>query len=251
MAIIEVLDPLYLKTLLEGVKAQTDKLKFDANSYLYVNAAAVSNPPNLDVLLSSRASESTLSAFSGKFPNAAALADNLGNPTTTIVGSALLGFDGTYWRRIAADASSRMKVNAEAVANPPNLDVALSTRLSEATFTARVPVHDSIAKDIAGASRNALVAVVSPAMDISRDPAYAELSVTTTESSTAFNAPGLKYIAVINRGDNWVKVRVNSATGTQARIPPRCGKIFMFGGITAIYYVAEAGTSTLVVYGLW
>jgi hypothetical protein len=44
------------------------------------------------------------SSFSAKFPSAVALADNLGNPTTTIVGSALLGFDGSYWRRVHARA---------------------------------------------------------------------------------------------------------------------------------------------------
>jgi len=91
---------------------------------------------NLDVALSTRASESTLSALSGKFPSAAALADNLSNPTTTVIGSALLAWDGTYWRRVAADASSRLRVVAESVANPSNLDVALSTRASESTLSA-------------------------------------------------------------------------------------------------------------------
>jgi len=50
------------ETTLSGIKSQTDKLTFDASSYLYVNAAVVSNPPNLDVALSTRASESTLSS---------------------------------------------------------------------------------------------------------------------------------------------------------------------------------------------
>jgi hypothetical protein len=67
-----------------------------------------------------------LSTFSGKFPSAVALADNLSNPTTTIVGSALLGFDGTYWRRLAADTSGRLRVSADVVANPSNLDISLS-----------------------------------------------------------------------------------------------------------------------------
>ena len=40
------------------------------------------------------------SSFSAKFPSTVALGDALGNPTTTIVGGALLGFDGTYWRRV-------------------------------------------------------------------------------------------------------------------------------------------------------
>jgi len=91
---------------------------------------------NLDTALSSRASESTLSALSGKFPSAVALSDSLSNPTTTIVGCALLGFDGTYFRRVVVDPSSRLRVVAESVANPPNLDVALSTRASESTLSA-------------------------------------------------------------------------------------------------------------------
>jgi hypothetical protein len=93
---------------------------------------------NLDVALSTRASDSTLSSFSGKFPSAAALADNLSNPTTTVIGSALLAWDGTYWRRVAADSSNRLRVVAEVVtnvANPSNLDVALSTRASESTLS--------------------------------------------------------------------------------------------------------------------
>jgi hypothetical protein len=90
---------------------------------------------NLDVALSTRASESTLSALSGKFPSAAALSDSLSNPTTTIVGDAMLGFDGTYWRRVRVDTSGRLRVVAESVANPPNLDAALSTRASESTLS--------------------------------------------------------------------------------------------------------------------
>jgi hypothetical protein len=91
---------------------------------------------NLDVALSTRASESTLSSFSAKFPSATALSDNLSNPSTTIVGSAMLGWDGSYWRRVAVDASSRLRTVVESVANPPNLDVALSTRASESTLSA-------------------------------------------------------------------------------------------------------------------
>ena len=100
------------ETTLSEIKGQTDKLTFDASDYLYVNAAIVANPSNLDVLLSTRASESTLNAFSDKFPSAAALSDALGNPTTTIVGSALLGWDSaaSNWERIQTDGSGRLKV---------------------------------------------------------------------------------------------------------------------------------------------
>jgi len=85
-------------------------------------SAIKSKTDNLDVLLSTRASESTLSSFSGKFSSAVALSDSLSNPTTTVVGSAILGFDGTYWRRVRVDTSGRL-----AIQNQPNFDVALST----------------------------------------------------------------------------------------------------------------------------
>jgi len=58
------------------------------------------------------AKDATLSAFSDKFPSAAALSDALANPTTTIVGSALLGWDSaaSNWERIQTDGSGRLKV---------------------------------------------------------------------------------------------------------------------------------------------
>lgn len=143
----------------KAIRNKTDKLTFDASSYLYVNAAVVANPPNLDkslssifdvvasefgktylynatdglsvydrlksidtnidVALSSRASEATISDLNGKFPAAATLGDALSNPSTTIIGSALLGWDGTYWRRLAADSSSRLKTVVESLPSLP------------------------------------------------------------------------------------------------------------------------------------
>ncbi|MEM0060415.1 MAG: hypothetical protein QW726_00600 [Fervidicoccaceae archaeon] len=159
------------ETTVSAIKSQTDKLTFDANNNLKVNASVVSNPPNLDVALSTRASESTLSAIksqtdkltfdsssnlnvnakvvsnppnldvalstiNNKFPGALTLTDTLSNPTTTIIGAANLGFDGTYWRRLVTDTSGRLRVSADVVSNPSNLDVALSTRASESTLSA-------------------------------------------------------------------------------------------------------------------
>jgi len=43
-----------------------------------------------------------------KFPDAVALGDSLSNPTTTIIGSALLGFDGTYWRRLRSTTDGKL-----------------------------------------------------------------------------------------------------------------------------------------------
>lgn len=108
------------ESTLSGIKSKTDKLTFDSNNYLYVNAAVVANPSNLDVALSTRASESTLSSFSAKFPSATSLSDSLSNPSTTIVGSALLGWDGSYWRRVAVDSSSRLRTVVESLPSLPS-----------------------------------------------------------------------------------------------------------------------------------
>jgi len=50
--------------------------------------------------------------FSDKFPDASSLADNLSNPSTTIIGSALLGWDSSasVWERLQTDGSGVLKV---------------------------------------------------------------------------------------------------------------------------------------------
>jgi len=108
------------KNILSAIRAQTDRLTFDALNHLYVKADQVGNPPNLDVALSTRASEATLSTFSSKFPAAVTLSDALSNPTTTIVGSAVLGWDGINWRRIAVDSSSRIRSVVESLPSLPS-----------------------------------------------------------------------------------------------------------------------------------
>jgi len=135
------------ESTLSGIKAKTDLLTFDANNYLQVNVKSIVNPSNLDVAISTRASESTLSSFSNKFPSATALADNLSNPTTTIIGVANLGFDGTYWRRLVADTSGRLRTVVESIANPPNLDVALST-IHYPVYSQTIGVDETIAQSI-------------------------------------------------------------------------------------------------------
>ena len=82
----------------------------DGSNRIKAQLDSIPNPTNLDVALSTRASESTLSDFSGKFPSASALGDSLSNPTTTVVGSALLGWDsaGGVWERLKTDGSGRL-----------------------------------------------------------------------------------------------------------------------------------------------
>jgi hypothetical protein len=219
------------------------RLVTDGSNRLKVQLDAIPNPSNLDVLLSTRSSEATLSAFSNKFPTAASLSDASANPTTTIVGSALLGFDGTNWRRVRVDASARL-----AIQNPPNLDVLLSSRLSESTFTARIPTLNIASMDIAGATLNALAVVPSTGGDITRMPAMVEnISVTTTASSTAIAAPGGKIVKITNKGDVDVLIGINAAVPATnpVKIRPRTTRVFVFRSVTSISYVTGTGSSLI------
>lgn len=158
MAIVEILDPTYIKSKLDNLDISLttlrDALRGTGNKTLTDLDTGLSNIlSKLDVNLSTRASDSTLSSFSGKFPSAASLSDNISNPTTTIVGSALLGFDGTVWRRVRVDTNGNFIISAsvdktkiwdgtdyleiasDGKIGVTNIDVALSTRASESTLS--------------------------------------------------------------------------------------------------------------------
>jgi hypothetical protein len=264
------------------VTANIDKARiWDGTNYLQINADGSINVvnPNLNVALSTRASESTLSGLSGKFPTAVALGDNLSNPTTTIVGSALLGWDGTYWRRIAADTSSRLKVALDSIPNPPNLDVALSTRASESTlssFSGKFPsasaLGDSMSNPtttvIGGANLvwngtnwsrlgglqadfigSTLYGVGTIPQWLPSRQAYLidNVNVTTTEGSTTISAPGAKILIIKNKGD------VDALIGLNASVPAtnplivraRTVRVIVHRGVTAVYYKTSTGSTTL------
>jgi len=255
------------------------RVAVDSASRLRIVAEAVANPPNLDVALSTRASESTLSALNAKFPSATALADNLPNPSTTIVGAANLGFDGTNWRRLAADTAGRLRIAAEVVANPPNLDVALSTRASESTLSAlnakfpgAASLGDSMSNpsttvvgaanllwtgsawarviglslDVAGVSGHALGVV--PAYLPARAPYTIDnISVGTTEGSTTIAAPGAKIVAIRNRGPSDVLIGINGAVPTTNPLVVRANtvRVILHRGITQINYKTATGSETI------
>ena len=109
-----------LRGALDSVASDKLRVSDGGGSLTIDNSNIDTYLPNLDTSLSSRASESTLSGFSGKFPSASALGDSLGNPTTTIVGSALLGWDGSHWRRLVADSSSRLRTVVESLPSIPS-----------------------------------------------------------------------------------------------------------------------------------
>ena len=255
------------------------KIKTDTSGKLQVDVLSTANPSNLDVALSTRLAEST---FTGRFPAASALGDSMSNPTTTTIGSALLGFDGTNWERVYTDGSNRLKVTLDSIPNPSNLDAALSTRATESTlstlsgkFPSASALSDSMSnpttttigsallgfdgtnwrritalnKDISGSTRNAITTIPSGSpMDITRMPYEVDsINVTSTESSTSISAPGAKYLILVNKGDTDILFGINaSVPGTNPmKLRARCMKILPFGGATSVYYKTASGTSTL------
>jgi hypothetical protein len=73
------------------------------------------------------------------------------------------------------------------------------------------------------------------------------ISVSTTEASTAIAAPGAKIVKIVNKGDVDVLIGVNSSAPATnpLKIRPRTLKIFVFKSATAIYYKTATGTSTI------
>ena len=270
----EIIDPSYLKTRIDNLDLSLsglrDALRGTGNKTLTDLDTDLSNIyGKLDVALSTRASDSTLSTFSGKFPSAVALADNLSNPTTTIVGSALLGFDGTYWRRLAADASSRLKVNAEVVANPPNLDCALSAvrdRLPSSLTSAgnfkialqedtvgllkdtKIPNSLGVLTnlDVIGSTTNVLAVV--DMLTPSRQPyTITDIAVSTTEGSVSIAAPGAKILVIKNKGDVDVQIGINGAVPTTNPliVRARTFKVIPHKGVTQVNHKVVSGPSTI------
>jgi len=102
------------------------KVKTDSDGHIQADVLSTANPSNLDVALSTRASESTLSSIDGKITKC-----DTDNVLST---SKIQGHDGTEWRNIKTDADGHVQADVLSTANPSNLDVALSTRASESTL---------------------------------------------------------------------------------------------------------------------
>ncbi|RLC80663.1 MAG: hypothetical protein DRJ03_21265 [Chloroflexi bacterium] len=76
-----------------------------------------------------------------------------------------------------------------------------------------------------------------------------EVSVTTTESSSSFS-PALKFALITNTGDDDVLIRFNGSSATQKKIPAHTSKAVLFP-ISSIYYEASTSSSTLRIEGVW
>jgi hypothetical protein len=238
--LFEFLTPEYVKTKLDlidlSLTGLRDAIRGTGNKTLTDLDADLTNIySRLDVALSTRASESTLSAFSGKFPSAVALADNLGNPTTTIIGVANLGWDGTYWRRVAVDTSSRFKIALDA----DNIGLLKDTKIPN-------PLGVLTSLDVIGTTTNAL-AVISQTLPARQPYTITGIAVSTTEGSTSISAPGAKILVIKNQGDVDVQIGINGTVPTTNPliVRARTVKVITHKGITQVNYKVASGSSTI------
>ncbi|MEM3484793.1 MAG: hypothetical protein QXI12_04155 [Candidatus Methanomethyliaceae archaeon] len=244
------------ETTLSGIKTQTDKLTFDGS-----NRLAIQNPPNLDTTLSSRLAEST---FTGRWDGG------------------IYGFDGTTARKIKTDSSGKLQIDVLTTANPPNFDVALSTRASETTLSGIKTQTDKLtfdgsnrlaiqnppnldttlssrladskipnalgqaSLDVVGSTMYALAMV--PNFQPSRMPyCITGISVSTTESNSSIASPGGKLLILRNRGDQDIQIGLNASVPTTNPVilRARTVRVFMHKSVTSVYYKTSSGTSTL------
>lgn len=237
--IVEVLDPTYLKSKVD----------------------------NIDIPLSTHrdAITNAINTHGNKIPSAISLSDNISNPTTTLIGSAILGFDGTVWRRVRVDnngylltsmaldkikiwdGTDYLEITSDGKISVQNIDVALSTRLSESTFTNTIqhPIGQ-VQTDVVGSSIFAS-AVIDSQLPSRMPYCIANINVSTTESSTSIAPPGAKILVLKNLGDNNILVGLNSSvpSNNPLIIKGRTIKIITHVSVTSIYYKTQTGTSIL------
>ena len=143
---------------LSGIKAQIDRLTFDSAGNLQVSVVNIPNPPALDTNLSTRASEATLSKIAGALASIGA--DKL--RVSPVDPLPLSPFNLTQINGVALtprDWSSDFAMLR-------NIDVALSTRASEATLSSVASytkdVRDVLTRISIDASGNLGVSIKSP-----------------------------------------------------------------------------------------
>ena len=78
------------------------KVKTDSDGHIQADVLSTANPSNLDVALSTRASETTLSSIDGKITKC-----DTDNVTAT---AKIQGYDGTNWQNIKTDSSGQLMV---------------------------------------------------------------------------------------------------------------------------------------------
>jgi hypothetical protein len=179
------------ESIVKAIKSQTDKLTFDDD-----NRLAIQDPPNLDVPLSTRASESTLSAIKNALASVgtdkirASVVDSLPESPfniTKVAGTSLT----------ARDWSSDF-------AKLQNLDVALSVLRD----LFRPLIKGSIFNQSVTANTNIFSSDLTPSLATTSNPSYFRIFA-------CFNASGVLSV-VKTKGSTTVTMQLNSGNALNA-----------------------------------
>lgn len=214
---------------------------------------------------------STVTTLS-QFASAAALSDAFSNPTTTNIGSMLMGFNGTTWDRLRSESTGILRVSDE------NFDVALSTRLADSTFTGRFPTSAALADAFANPSTTQIGSMLSgfngTTWDRLRTASNAGtgklaiaveartsitginggFSVTTTAgqiTSTTFQQGVIMRASPSNSANIYIGPSTVTSAGGNAWMILEAGDALIIPASNAnlVYAVAASGTQTLYVIG--
>jgi len=182
-----------------GVAVYDDKVGLAREATLSSVSAKLNN---LDVQLSTRASESTLQGVLGKLDVA----------LSTRASESTLSAIRAQADKLAFDAESRLRVSAEAVANPPYLDTALSTRASESTLQGVLGKLDELGKLAPLGSTTTPLAANAEWVSPVDDSVYTRYVC----GSAYADQPGTLYVEQSPDGSNWDVVdsfSVSAGTG--------------------------------------
>lgn len=210
------------ESTLSGIKAQTDKLSFDANNNLLVYLQGGS---------------SNVGNFPAWFTDSTRTTDDLFGKLDALDNAlASVGTDKVRSSIVDAIPAGDNWIGRIKVGDGTNFAGIVATTLGGASVNALAVAPDLI-KMLAGGTNYV----------------YSEITTSTTESYSTFS-PELKFAILSNRDPtNDVLVRFNdpnpdSPTATQVTIPAGTSKVVMFP-ISTLNYVASAGTPILVVNG--
>jgi hypothetical protein len=240
----EIIDPSYLKTRIDNldlsISGLRDALRGTGNKTLTDLDTDLSNIyGRLDVALSTRASESTLSGIKTGtdyiddiYGRIDVLLSTRASESTL---SSILG---------KLDVALSTRASETTLSNIYNrLDVTLSTRLADS----KIPnVLGQVSTDVVGSTMYAL-AVLERTTPSRMPYLIDDIAVGTTESSTSIAAPGAKIVKITNKSDTDVLIGVNGSVpiSNPLKVRARTAKIFVHHSVTSISYKVSAGSATI------
>lgn len=199
---------------------------------LVVDGSAVTQPVSGTVTANAGTGTFTVDT---ELPSAAALADAAGNPTTPLVGSCILMFNGTTWDRIRGDTTNGLDVDVTRLPSLPagdnnigNVDVVtmptVTVTATDLDIRDLTSASDSVAAVQSGAWSVSIGAALpagtnnigdvdvltQPARAATTDTITAKLATDAIQDGTTALTPKFASIDVATSGDNTIVAAVAS-----------------------------------------